>query len=132
MYLGKREGCIFRIGIEIFLIKFTESIFINPARQIKSIFSFFKRFRARFSKYDLVLNLIVKFFMFDLAAILIPLALGLFEITKTILIKDFFLFEYLINDFKLLPLPLIRTATFFYQDIFPLNFTFLNSLLFFL
>ena len=39
-----------------------------------------------------------------------PLALELFEIIKFIEIGDFFVFENFIKDFKLLPLPEIKTA----------------------
>ena len=43
---------------KVFLIKFPETIFINPARQIISILYFFINFRDFFSKIDLFLNLI--------------------------------------------------------------------------
>ena len=53
-----------------------------------------------------------------------PLALKLLEITRTILIKDFFVFEYLTSDLRLLPLPLIKTAVFFLPDNFSTQFYF--------
>ena len=50
-----------------------------------------------------------------------PFALLLLQTTKTILIGEFFFFEKLIRDFKLVPLPEIKQKqlTFFYHLTFP-------------
>ena len=47
-------------------------------------------------------------------------ALKLLEITNLILIKEFLDLEYFINEFRLLPLPEMRTAVFIFL---PINFS---------
>ena len=60
----------------------------------------------------------IEVFKASLAGLVNSLTFGLFDITNIILNKEFFLFEYFIKDFRLLPLPLMKTAIFFLPGYF--------------